>query len=191
MISKLSPKGIAGFVMANGSMSTSTKGEAEIRKNIIEDGLVDCIVTLPSQLFYNVAIPVCLWFVTKDKDNRKDKILFIDARKMGTMVTRKHRELSDDEIKSIYDTYHAWKKQDSEYQDMNGFCKSATLDEVRGHGYILTPGRYVGLEDLEDDGEPFDDKMTKLTGELAELFMRSLDLEEEIRKQLGSIGYDF
>ena len=191
MISKLSPKGIAGFVMANGSMSTSTKGEAEIRKNIIEDGLVDCIVTLPSQLFYNVAIPVCLWFVTKDKDNRKDKILFIDARKMGTMVTRKHRELSDDEIKSIYDTYHSWKKQDSDFQDMNGFCKSATLDEVREHEYILTPGRYVGLEDVEDDGEPFDDKMTRLTGELAELFAKSHELEDEIRKKLGSIGYEF
>ena len=191
MISKLSPKGIAGFVMANGSMSTSTKGEAEIRKNIIEDGLVDCIVTLPSQLFYNVAIPVCLWFVTKDKDNRKDKILFIDARKMGTMVTRKHRELSDDEIKSIYDTYHSWKKQDSDFQDMNGFCKSATLDELRRHEYILTPGRYVGLEDTEDDGEPFDDKMDGLTGELAEMFAKSHELEDEIREQLRSIGYEF
>lgn len=191
MISKLSPRGVAGFVMANGSMSTSTKGEAEIRKNIIEDGLVDCIVTLPSQLFYNVSIPVCLWFVTKDKDNRKEKILFIDARKMGTMVTRKHRELSDDEIKSIYNTYHAWKKQDSEYQDVNGFCESATLDEVREHEYILTPGRYVGLEDIEDDGEPFDDKMTRLTGELAEMFAKSDELEDEIRKQLGSIGYEF
>jgi len=191
MISKLSLKGLAGFVMANGSMSTSQKAEAEIRKNIIEEGLVDCIVTLPSQLFYNVSIPVCLWFVTKDKDNRKDKILFIDARKMGNMVTRKHRELSDEEIKSICDTYHAWKTVSSDYQDANGFCKSATLDEVREHEYILTPGRYVGLEDIEDDGELFDDKMTRLTGELAELFIKSHELEDEIRKQLGSIGYDF
>ncbi len=190
MISKLSPKVIAGFVMANGSMSTSTKAEVEIRKNIIEEGLVDCIVSLPSQLFYNVTIPVCLWFVTKERDNRKDKILFIDARKMGIMVTRKHRELSDVEINLICDTYHYWKDLGSEYSDINGFCKSATLNEVRGHEYIITPGRYVGLEDTEDDGEPFDVKINRLTEELAELFTRSHKLEDEIRKQMGCIGYE-
>jgi len=190
MISKLSPKGIAGFVMANGSMATSTKQEAEIRKNIIEEPLVDCIIAMPSQLFYTVSIPVCLWFVTKNKDNRKDKILFIDARKMGTMVTRKHRTLSDEEIKQIYDTYHNWRDENG-YGDVQGFCKSADMEEVRGHEYILTPGRYVGIEDVIDDGEPFDEKMTRLTGDLAEMFIKSHKLEEEIRQRLGAIGYEF
>lgn len=130
MISKLSPNGIAGFVMANGSMSTSTKQEAEIRKNIIEEGLVDCIVTLPSQLFYTVAIPVCLWFISKNRENRKDKILFIDARKMGTMITRKHGELSDEEISKIYFVYHLWRDGNQEYKDIEGFCKSSSIEEV-------------------------------------------------------------
>ncbi|MCE5227134.1 MAG: type I restriction-modification system subunit M [Porphyromonadaceae bacterium] len=191
MISKLSPSGIAGFVMANGSMSTSTKAEAVIRKNILEAGLVDCIITMPPNLFYNVTIPVCLWFISKKKENRKDKILFIDARKMGYMETRKHREMTDDEIKQIFDTYHNWRDGKEEYQDIQGFCKSANLEEVRGHEYILTPGRYVGLEEVEDDGEPFDDKMTRLTAELAEMFVKSHTLEEEIRKRLGAIGYEF
>ncbi|WP_315080564.1 class I SAM-dependent DNA methyltransferase [uncultured Clostridium sp.] len=189
MISKLSPRGIAGFVLANGSMSTTTKAEAEIRKNIIEAGLVDCIVTMPTNLFYNVTIPVCLWFVSKKRENRKDKILFIDARKMGTMVTRKHRELSDEEIKEIYDTYHAW-RDENEYEDIKGFCKCASLEEVRDHEYILTPGRYVGIEEVEDDGEPFDEKMTRLTGDLAEMFAKSHLLEDEIKKRLGAIGYE-
>ena len=190
MISKLSPKGITGFVLANGSMSTSTKAEAEIRKNIIEAGLVDCIVTMPPNLFYNVTIPVCLWFISKSRENHKDKILFIDARKMGTMVTRKHRELSDDEIKQIYETYHNWRDQKG-YEDIQGFCKSADIEEVRSHEYILTPGRYVGIEEAEEDGEPFDEKMTRLTGELAEMFAKSHHLEDEIRQRLGAIGYEF
>lgn len=190
IISKLSPKGTAGFVLANGSMSTSTKAEAEIRKNIIEARRVDCIVTMPPNLFYNVTIPVCLWFITKKKENRKDEILFIDARKMGYMETRKHREMMDEEIKKICDTYHSW-RQNEEYEDQQGFCKSANLDEVRSHEYILTPGRYVGIEEIEDDGEPFDDKMTRLTGDLAEMFVESHKLEEEIKKRLGAIGYDF
>lgn len=190
MISKLSPSGIAGFVMANGSMATSTKQEAEIRKNIIEEGLVDCIVTMPTNLFYTVTIPVCLWFISKKRNNRKDKILFIDARKMGHMVTRKHRELDDNEIKQIYETYHNWRDEKKEYQDVKGFCKSASLDEVRSHEYILTPGRYVGLEEVEDDGVDFDEKMTRLTSELSEMFIRSHALEEEIKKRLGAIGYE-
>ncbi|MGE4283371.1 MAG: N-6 DNA methylase [Clostridia bacterium] len=190
MISKLSPMGIAGFVLANGSMSTSTKSEAEIRKNIIESGLVDCIVTMPTNLFYNVTIPVCLWFISKKRENRKDKILFIDARKMGTMITRKHRELSDDEIKQIYDTYHNW-RDGKDYKDIQGSCKSASIEEVRGHEYILTPGRYVGIEAVEDYGEPFEEKMTRLTGELAEMFARSHHLEDEIKQRLGAIGYEF
>ncbi|MGH4120515.1 N-6 DNA methylase [Clostridium sp.] len=190
IISKLSPRGIAGFVLANGSMSTLTKTEAEIRKNIIEAGLVDCIVTMPANLFYNVTISVCLWFISKKRENRKDKILFMDARKLGTMVTRKHRELSNEEIKKIYDTYHNW-RDEKEYEDVQGFCKSASIGEVRGHEYIVTPGRYVGVEDVEDDGEPFDEKMTKLTGELAELFAMSHHLEVEIKQRLGGIGYEF
>lgn len=192
IISKLSPNGVAGFVLANGSMSTSTKAEAEIRKNIIEEGkLVDCIVTMPPNLFYNVTIPVCLWFLSRKRENRKDKILFIDARRMGTMVTRKHRELSDEEIAKIYNTYHSWRDGREDYEDVQGFCKSASIYEVRGHEYILTPGRYVGIEEAEDDGEPFDEKMARLTGELAEMFARSHHLEEEIRRRLGAIGYEF
>jgi len=195
IISKLSPKGgVAGFVLANGSMSTSTKAEAEIRKNIIEaddTGLVDCIVTLPSNLFYNVTIPVCLWFLSKKRANRKGKILFIDARKMGTMVTRRHRELSQEEIAKICDTYHNWRDGNEAYEDIQGFCKSATIEEVREHEYILTPGRYVGIEEAEEDDEPFDDKMTRLTGELAEMFAKSHKLEDEIKKRLGAIGYEF
>ncbi len=191
IISKLSPRGTAGFVMANGSMSTSTKAEVEIRKNIIEEGLVDCIVTLPSQLFYNVSIPVCIWLVTKDKENRKNNILFIDARKMGTMVTRKHRELSDDEIELIFNTYHSWKSQGNVYENINGLCKSVTIDVVRSHEYILTPGRYVELVGAVEDNESFDNKMTKHTAELAELFIKSHELDDRIRKQLGSVGYEF
>ncbi|NMB38123.1 MAG: SAM-dependent DNA methyltransferase [Firmicutes bacterium] len=191
MISKLSSTGIAGFVMANGSMSTSTKAEAEIRKNIIEARLVDCIVTMPPNLFYNVTIPVCLWFISRKRENRKDKILFIDARKMGTMVTRRLRELSDEEIKEIYDTYHNWRDEKDEYEDIQGFCKSAGIEKVREHEYILTPGRYVGIEEVEDDGEPFEEKMTRLTGELAEMFAKSHKLEDEIRERLGAIGFEF
>lgn len=189
MISKLSPRGIAGFVLANGSMSTSTTLEGEIRKNIIEAGLVDCIVTMPPNLFYNVTIPVCLWFISKNKENRKNKILFIDARKMGTMVTRKHRELSDEEIKMIYDTYHSFQTEEN-YEDKLGFCKSASLEEVRTHDYILTPGRYVGIEEVEDDGISFEEKMTTLTTELSQMFIKSHELEKEIKERLGAIGYE-
>jgi type I restriction enzyme M protein len=189
IISKLSPKGIAGFVLANGSMSTSTKAEAEIRKNIIEAGLVDCIITMPPNLFYNVTIPVCLWFISKNRENRKDKILFIDARNMGTMVTRKHRELTDEEIKQVYDTYHNW-RDGKGYEDVQGFCKSANIEEIKAHEYILTPGRYVGLEEVEDDGEPFEEKMDRLTEELSEMFVKSHKLEDEIRQRLGAIGYE-
>lgn len=191
IISKLSPnKGVAGFVLANGSMSTSIKAESEIRKNIIEAGLVDCIVTMPSNLFYNVTIPVCLWFISKNRESRKDKILFIDARKMGYMETRKHRELTDDEIKLICDTYHNWRDAKSEYKDVQGFCKSAGIVEIRENDYILTPGRYVGIEEAPEDEEPFDEKMTRLTSELAGMFEKSHELEDEIRKRLGAIGYE-
>lgn len=191
IISKLSPRGVAGFVLANGSMSTSTTAEAEIRKNIVEAGLVDCIITLPANLFYYVTIPACLWFLSRNKENRKEKILFIDARSMGTMIDRRHRELDDQtEIKLICDTYHAWRDGKPEYADTQGFCKSASLDDVRSHNYILTPGRYVGIAEQEDDGEPFEEKMTRLTGDLSEMFLKSHALEQEIRERLGAIGYE-
>lgn len=198
MIFHLAPSGTAGFVLANGSMSTNTNAEAEIRKNIIEDDLVDAIVSLPSQLFYSAQIPVCLWFITKNKAarghrDRKGEILFIDARKLGYMEDRVHRNLSDEDIQKIAGTYHAWRGEENagEYKDIKGFCKAAKLEEVREHEYILTPGRYVGLEDIEDDGEPFEEKMEKLTSELAEQFAKSRKLEEEIRENLKGIGYEF
>ncbi|MBS3973040.1 MAG: SAM-dependent DNA methyltransferase [Erysipelotrichia bacterium] len=189
IISKLSPSGIAGFVMANGSMSTSNKQELEIRKNIIEAGLVDCIVAMPSQLFYTVAIPVCLWFVTKNKANRKDKILFIDARKMGTMVTRKHREFSDYEISSIYNTYHFW-RDNKEYIDVDGFCKSSSIEEVRLNSYSLTPGRYVGIESNDNLDDEFSEKMESLIDDLRLLFEDSDANDSQIKEQLKGIGYE-
>jgi type I restriction enzyme M protein len=198
IVSKLAPSGTAGFVLANGSMSTNTSSEGDIRRNLISSDLVDAMVTLPGQLFYSTGIPVCLWFVTKNKAakgyrNRKGEILFIDARKLGHMVDRTHRELSEEDIKKITDTYHTWRGQEEtgQYEDIKGFCKSTTLAEVREHDYILTPGRYVGIEDAEEDGEPFEKKMTRLTEELAEQFTKSKKLEEEIRKRLGGIGYEF
>ncbi|MEA4909163.1 MAG: class I SAM-dependent DNA methyltransferase [Anaerolineaceae bacterium] len=186
----LSPNGAAGFVLANGSMSSNTSGEGEIRKAMIEDDLVDCMVALPGQLFYSTQIPVCLWFLSRNKHNRHGKTLFIDARKLGTLTDRVHRELTDEDISRIAGAYHNWKCGDEEYQDVQGFCKSTTVEEIREQGYVLTPGRYVGIEEQEDDGEPFEDKMARLTGELSEMFKRSHELEEEIRKRLGAIGYD-
>jgi len=194
----LSPNGIAGFVLANCSMSSNTSNEGEIRKNMIEADLVDCIVAMPEQLFYSTGIPVCLWFVSRNKSNgkfrkRTGEILFIDARKKGTLIDRVHRELSDEEVKQIADTYHAWRgeKDCGKYEDIKGFCKSAKLDEVKEHECILTPGQYVGFEDVEEDSEPFDEKMEKITGELAEMFAESHTLEKEIRNNLGMIGYEF
>jgi len=189
MISKLSPKGTAGFVLANGSLSTSRSEEYEIRKSILVEGLVDCIVAMPPQLFYDVSIPVSLWFVSKDKNGRKDKVLFIDARKMGYMETRKHRELKDEEIEQIYSTYHSWKNEEN-YEDVDGFCKSSTLEEIKSHDYVLTPGRYVGIEEEEDDGIPFEEKMDRLTSELSDLFEESKSLEEKIKENLRGIGYE-
>ena len=189
-IHHLSPNGAAGFVLANGSMSSNTSGEGAIRKAIIEDDLVDCMVALPGQLFYSTQIPVCLWFVTRNKKNRAGKTLFIDARKLGTLFDRVHRELREEDISKIAGVYHKWKCGDEEYQDIQGLCKSVTVEEIKEQGYILTPGRYVGIEEQEDDGEPFEEKMARLTGELAEMFKRSHELEEEIRKRLGAIGYE-
>lgn len=195
-IHHLSPTGIAGFVLANGSMSSNTSNEGEIRKNIIEGDLVDCMVALPSQLFYNTMIPACLWFVSRDKKNQKFKdrrgqVLFIDVRKLGMMVDRRHRELTDEDIKRIADTYHAWRGElkGNKYQDIPGFCKSASLEEIRKHEWILTPGRYVGAEEEEEDEEAFEEKMEKLTLELAKEMEEGKGLDEEIKKNLRSIGY--
>jgi type I restriction enzyme M protein len=191
----LSPSGTAGFVLANGSMSSNTSGEGDIRKNIIEADIVDCMAALPSQLFYNTMIPACLWFIARDKKNskfkdRRGQILFIDARNMGVMIDRRHRELTDDDIAKITETYHAWRAKGGEYKDEAGFCKSAKLDEILKHGHILTPGRYVGTEVQEEDDEVFDQKMKRLTGELSEQFKKSVELEKEIKHNLKGLGYE-
>jgi type I restriction enzyme M protein len=193
----LAPTGWAGFVLANGSMSSNQSGEGEIRKNIIEADLVDCMVALPGQLFYSTQIPVCLWFIARAKKNgrfrdRRGHTLFIDARKLGTMIDRTHRELTDDDIRKIADTYHAWrgdKQCKAKYEDVPGFCKSATTEEIRQHGHILTPGRYVGAEEVEDDGEPFEEKMARLTSALREQTEKSRKLDQIIWANLKDIGY--
>src|SRR3989344_4867589 len=192
-IHHLSPTGIAGFVLANGSMSSNTSGEGEIRNNIVEDDLVDCMVALPSQLFYNTMIPACLWFLTRDKTNhgkrkRKGEILFIDARNMGQMIDRRHRELTNEEVKKMSNTYHDWRMA-SKYEDVPGFCKSAKLEEIEKHGFILTPGRYVGAETEEEDSEAFEEKMKRLTAELSEQMKEGQKLDEEIKKNLAGIGF--
>jgi len=184
----LAPTGVAGFVLANGSMSSNTSNEGVIRKTIIEDDLVECIVALPDKLFYNTGIPACLWFINKDK-KKSGEILFIDAREKGEMVTRRHRELSDDEISDIAKTYHNWKTGDEAYENIKGYCKSASLEEVQKNDFILTPGRYVGIAEEEDDGEPFEDKMKRLTSELSEQFKKNAELELEIKKNLEGIGF--
>jgi len=191
----LYPNGIAGFVLANGSMSSNTAGEGKIRENIIEDDLVDCMISLPPQLFYNTSIPVCLWFISRNKKNGKFKdrtgrTLFIDARNMGNMIDRRHRVLTDEEINKIASTYHAYRGENGEYKDVPGFCKEATLEDIRENDYILTPGRYVGFEEVEEDFEVFEEKMKKLTKELSESFEESRKLEEEVRKNLKGIGFD-
>ncbi len=193
----LSTTGMAGFVLANGSMSSNQSGEGEIRKNIIEADLVDCMVALPGQLFYSTQIPACLWFIARDRKNsrfrdRRGQILFIDARKMGTMVDRVHRELTDEEIQKIAETYHSWrgdKDCKATYSDIPGFCYSASIDEVRKNDYILTPGRYVGAPEVEDDGEPFEEKMARLTAQLKEQMAEAARLDELIWTNLEDIGY--
>lgn len=194
-INKLSPNGTAGIVLANGSMTTTSGNEGEIRKNMIHAGLVDCMVALPSQLFFNTQIPACLWFLARNKTNgkyrdRSNEILFIDARKLGEMVDRKHKVLSDNDIKIISETYHNWRTNKNKYEDIAGFCKSASITEVEANNFVLTPGRYVGTEEIEDDGIPFDYKMLELTEKLAVQFKQSAELENRIRKNLESIGYE-
>ncbi|NPV81815.1 MAG: SAM-dependent DNA methyltransferase [Firmicutes bacterium] len=210
-IHHLAPTGLAGFVLANGSMSSNQSGVGEIRKNIIEADLVDCMVALPGQLFYSTQIPVCLWFIARDKRNgrfrdRRGHVLFIDARKLGTMIDRVHRELTDEDIQKIAGTYHAWRaKRDAAgacvpqplaeerelppYEDIPGFCKSATIDEIRQQNYILTPGRYVGAAKTEEDDEPFEEKMARLTAELRKQMEEAERLDKAIWANLEEIGY--
>lgn len=195
MIHHLAPNGKIGLVLANNALSTQFSGEGEIRKKIIEGDLVEGIegdliegiVAMPTQLFYSVTLPVTLWFITKNK-KQKGKTLFIDARKMGFMVDRKHRDLSDEDIAKLADTFTAF--QNGELEEVKGFCAVATTEEIAKQDYILTPGRYVGIEEQEDDGEPFDEKMKRLTSELSEMFEKSHELENEIREKLGAIGYE-
>jgi len=199
----LAPNGMAGFVLANGSMSSNQSGEGEIRKAMVEADLVDCMVALPGQLFFSTQIPVCLWFLARNKRDprfraRSGETLFIDARKLGVMADRVHRELTDADIQKIAGTYHAWRGDKISghtvvgrrpsvvsYSDVPGFAKSATAAEIAAHGHVLTPGRYVGAEDVEDDGEPFEDKMARLVAELNTQFAESAKLEAAIRLNLS------
>lgn len=187
MIHHLAPNGKIGLVLANGALSSQTSGEGEIRKNIIEADLIEGIVALPTQLFYSVTIPVTLWFISKNK-KQKGKTLFIDARKIGYMVDRKHRDFTEEDIEKLADTFTAF--QEGTLEEVKGFCAIATTEDIAKQDYILTPGRYVGIEEQEDDGEPFEDKMKRLTSELSDMFTKSHELEEEIRKNLGVIGYE-
>ena len=187
MIHHLAPNGKIGLVLANGALSSQTSGEGEIRKNIIEADLIEGIVALPTQLFYSVTISVTLWFISKNK-TQKGKTLFIDARKMGYMVDRKHRDFTTEDIKKLADTFELF--QSGTLEEVKGFCAIATTEDIAKQDYILTPGRYVGIEEQEDDGEPFEDKMKRLTSELSDMFAKSHKLEEEISKKLGAIGYE-
>ena len=199
MVSKLSAHGVAGFVLANGSMSTSTSGEGAIRRKLVENDLVDCMIALPGQLFYTTQIPVCLWFLAKSKKadrergyrNREGETLFIDARKLGAMISRTQKELSAEDIAAIARTYHAWRGEakDGVYEDQAGYCKSALLAEIRKHDYVLTPGRYVGAADIEDDGIPFETRMSEMSQTLYRQMEESAKLDEVIRKNLEVLGY--
>jgi type I restriction enzyme M protein len=187
---------MAGFVLANGSMSSNQSGEGDIRRAIIEADLVDCMVAMPGQLFYSTQIPVCLWFLAKNKSDgkrrdRRKQTLFLDARKLGTLIDRVHRELTDADLEKIVGTYHAWRgdKGAGKYKDIAGFCKSATTAEITTHGHVLTPGRYVGAEEVADDGEPFGEKMARLVTELSGQFAEGAKLEKAIKANLKGLGY--
>jgi type I restriction enzyme M protein len=206
IVHHLAPAGVAGFVLANGSMSSGQSGEGEMRKSLVEAGLVDCMVALPGQLFYSTQIPACLWFLARDRKNgkfrdRRGEVLFIDARKLGRMVDRTHRELTDEDIARIAGTYHAWRASPSSppplsgegqgggYIDVPGFCKSAALDEIAKHGHVLTPGRYVGAEAQEDDGELFEEKLQRLVAQLREQQAEAAKLDAAIAANLKELGY--
>lgn len=197
IVHHLAPTGTAGFVLANGSMSSNQSGEGEIRKSLVEADLVDCMVALPGQLFYSTQIPACLWFLARDRKDgkfrdRRGEVLFVDARKLGRMVDRTHRELTDEEIASIARTYHAWRGEPDAgaYEDVPGFCKSATLEEIRKHGHVLTPGRYVGAEAPDDDDEPLEEKMQRLVARLRDQQAEAAELDAAIAANLRSFGYD-
>ena len=190
----LAPDGVAGFVLANGSMSSMQSGEGDIRKALVENDLVDCMVALPGQLFYGTGIPACLWFLAKNRANgkfrdRRGETLFIDARKLGRLDTRVHRVLDPEDVERIASTYHAWRNKDGDYEDVAGFCKSATSEEIKSHECVLTPGRYVGAEDVEEDEEPFEERMSRLTARLRSQFDRSSELESKIRARLEGLGH--
>ena len=216
MLYHLSPNGSLALLLANGSMSSNTSGEGEIRKNLLEADLVECMVALPGQLFTNTQIPACIWFLTKNKGkkksplergqsrqrrdrgvsgeateltNRQNKILFIDAREKGYMKDRVLRDFKEEEIKEIAETYHNWQRNE-EYEDIPGYCKSATLEEVQKNDYVLTPGRYVGAPETEDDGIPFPEKMEKLTSRLKTQFEESEAMEDKIKENLAGLGYE-
>lgn len=200
MLYHLAPAGSMALLLANGSMSSNTNNEGEIRKKLIEDDYVECMVALPGQLFTNTQIPACIWFLTRDKRNglalnktkrdRRGQFLFIDARQLGYMKDRVLRDFTVDDIKKVADTFHAWQLGEG-YEDVAGFCYSASLDDIRKHDHVLTPGRYVGAEEQEDDGEVFADKMARLAAQLAEQFVESAKLEGEIKKNLAGLGYGF
>jgi type I restriction enzyme M protein len=196
-ISKLSTNGTAGIVLANGSMSSDIATEGQIRKELIENDLVDCMLSLPPQLFYNTQIPACLWFLSRNKTNskfrnRSNEILFIDARELGTMISRKQKELTDNDIQKIADTYHNWRGKEwkDKYKDIPGFCKSATIQEIRKNNHILTPGRYIDFKEIEEDGETFDEKMKKLTIALSEQIQKAYMIDEQIKINLKKVGYE-
>lgn len=194
-IHKLSNNGTAGIVLANGSMNSNTGNEGEIRRSMVEAGLVDCMVALPAQLFYNTMIPACLWFLARNKTNgrfknRSNEILFIDARKMGEMINRRNRKLTDEEVQKIASTYHAWRNINGEYEDVSGFSKAATIEEVRKKNWVLMPGMYVGAEEVEDDGIPFEERMVELAQTLSNQFERNKELESLIKDNLKSLGFD-
>lgn len=193
----LAPNGTAGVVLANGSMSSNQSGEGEIRQAMLEADAVDCMVALPGQLFYSTQIPACLWFLARNKSpghglrDRRGQVLFIDARKMGVLVDRTRRELTDEEVQKIADIYHAWRGENGagEYADVAGFCKSASLEDIRKHGHVLTPGRYVGAMEQEDDGEPFEEKMRRLSAQWREQRAEAARLDTEIEANLKELGY--
>ena len=194
-LNKLSPNGTAGIVLANGSMTSNSGGENEIRKNLITEGVVDCMVALPTQLFYNTQIPACLWFLARNRTNhkyrnRKGEILFIDARNTGALISRKNKAFTDEDISKISEVYHNWRNIDGKYEDIQGFCKTATIKEVEENNYVLTPGRYVGTEDIEDDGISFEDKVSEISQNLSAHFKESIELQERIKQNLKKVGIE-
>lgn len=187
MLYHLAPKGVMATVLANGSLSSNTSGEGDLRQRLIEEDLVECIVALPKQLFYNTGIPACIWYLRREKANHSKEVLFIDASDMGYMKDRVHRDLADEDIDAITEIYHNWRKGEG-YQDIKGYCKSATIEEIQKHNHVLTPGRYVGIPDEEEDGIPFEEKIAELSATLKEQMEKEADLNQEIKDQLSKIG---